>query len=55
MRHGLPLQVIPGHRNAVNPEPMNTGFAEHARTPETTFLRSLFMGSRVRGNDLWRR
>jgi hypothetical protein len=49
-----PLQVIPGRRNAVNPEPINPEFAEHAPTAEPAFPKSVFMGSRFRGNDLGR-
>jgi hypothetical protein len=47
-----PLQVIPGRRNAVNPEPINTELAEHAPTAEGAFPKSV--GSRFRGNDLGR-
>lgn len=48
----LPFHVIPGHRNAVSPEPKNTESADDAGTAEPHFQQSVFLGSRFRGNDL---
>jgi hypothetical protein len=51
--HNLLPEVIPGHRNAVNPEPnMNTAFAKHAETTESALPKSVCLGSRFRGKDL---
>jgi hypothetical protein len=52
MPRNLPLQVIPGRRNAVNPEPKNTEFDEDVPTAENAFRPSVVLGSRFRGNDL---
>jgi hypothetical protein len=35
---GLPRQVIPGHRRAMNPEPKNTGLDRKAAVAETSPL-----------------
>jgi len=43
-----------GHRNAVNPEPMNTEPAHDEGTAEHPFPKPMFLGSRFRGNDLGR-
>ena len=47
-----PLQVIPGRRHAANPEPKNTEPDDEAVTAERGFPEPVFMGSRLRGNDL---
>ena len=52
MRPIFPLQVIPGRRDAVNPEPKNTEPAKDARTVERAFPHSVLLDSRFRGNDL---
>jgi hypothetical protein len=39
------VRVIPGHRAAMNPEPMHTDLEKHVPTPASTWDTTVFMGS----------